>query len=76
MHADRRARRPPGSGTSCPRRRPRVVLFETAGRAHVEVLDLPEDADLGARICHSGRTWTVTAVRTGARVLIAEPIAN
>ena len=76
MHAERRTRRPAGSGTSALRRRPRVVLFELAGRAYVEVLDLPENADLGARICHSGRTWTVTGVRTGARVLIAEPVTN
>jgi hypothetical protein len=53
-----------------------VVIFEVAGQAHVKVVDLPEDANLGAQICHSGRTWLVTGIRTGARVLIAEPAAN
>jgi hypothetical protein len=52
------------------------VIFDLAGRACVEVLDLPEDANLGHVICHSGRTWRVTGVRTGKRVLIAEPDAH
>lgn len=56
--------------------RPRVVIFDFAGDALVEVLDLPENANLGHRICHRGRDWLVTGVRTGERVLIAEPEAN
>lgn len=58
------------------RSRPRVVIFDGSGATHVEVLDLPENADLGHRICHRGRDWRVTGLRTGARVLIAEPEAN
>ena len=56
--------------------RPRVVIFDLAGSTQVEVLDLPENANLGHRICHRGRDWLVTGIRTGARVLIAEPEAN
>lgn len=76
MHAERR---PGSSGTKTEparRRRPRVVIFDLAGQAQVEVLDLPEDAKLGHQICHSGRNWRVTGMRTGTRVLIAEPDAN
>jgi hypothetical protein len=53
-----------------------VVIFDLAGQARVEVLELPEDANLGHQICHSGRNWRVTGLRTGTRVLIAEPDAN
>jgi hypothetical protein len=53
-----------------------VVIFNAAGGALVEVLELPESANLGHRICHRGRDWLVTGVRTGERVLIAEPEAN
>jgi len=76
MHAEKT---PGSSGTkaeSARRRRPRVVIFDLAGQAQVEVLDLPEDANLGHLICHSGRNWRVTSMRTGTRVLIAEPEAN
>jgi hypothetical protein len=59
-----------------PRCRPRVVIFDVAGTAVVEVVDLPESANLGHRICHRGRDWLITGVRTGDRVLIAEPAAN
>ena len=40
------------------------------------VLELPEDARPGHRICHGGRDWLITGSRTGARVLIAEPEAG
>lgn len=76
MHAEKR------SGTCGPdsdgplRCRPRVVIFNAAGDVLVEVLELPEGAKLGYRICHRGRDWLVTGVRTGERVLIAEPEAN
>jgi len=53
-----------------------VVIFDVAGSALVEVLELPENTNLGHRICHRGRDWLITGVRTGARVLIAEPEAN
>jgi hypothetical protein len=53
-----------------------VVIFDVAGAALVEVLNLPENANLGHRICHRGRDWLVTGIRTGTRVLIAEPEAN
>jgi hypothetical protein len=53
-----------------------VVIFDVAGDATVEILELPESACLGDRICHSGRDWRITGSRTGDRVLIAEPDAN
>jgi len=53
---------------------PRVVIFESAGEVHVEVLVLPEDARPGDRFCHCGTDWLVTATRTGDRVLIARPL--
>jgi hypothetical protein len=46
------------------------------GTAKVEVLDLPEDAGPGYRMCHDGRNWRITGSRPGSRVLIAEPEAN
>lgn len=52
---------------------PRVVILEDGEKPRVEVLDLPEDADLGALFCHSGTDWRVTGLRTGNRVLIARP---
>lgn len=76
MHAEKRSgtRGPESEGPL--RCRPRVVIFNAAGGALVEVLELPESANLGHRICHRGRDWLVTGVRTGERVLIAEPEAN
>jgi hypothetical protein len=59
-----------------PPRQPRVVIFDLAGRASVEVLELDEAASLGTVIHHGGRSWRVTGIRTGGRVLIAEPEAN
>jgi hypothetical protein len=56
--------------------RPRVVIFNVSGAARVEVLELPDDACPGHRICHAGRNWLITGSRTGTRVLIAEPEAN
>jgi len=50
-----------------------VVIFAVTATPHVEVLDLPEDTEVGDRICHDGTTWRITGSRTGARVLIAEP---
>ena len=75
MHAEK------GPGTSEERgqrrrNRPRVVIFACAGDATVEVLNLPESARPGDRICHCGRDWLITGSRTGSRVLIAEPVAN
>lgn len=70
-----------GPGTREERRqrrksRPRVVIFDCAVDATVEVLNLPESARPGDRICHRGRDWLITGSRTGSRVLIAEPAAN
>ena len=76
MHADNRSRSRGEKGERRQRRRPRVVIFDVAGSALVEVLNLPENANLGYRICHRGRDWLVTGIRTGARVLIVEPEAN
>lgn len=75
MHAERR----PKTYESRRHRRggkPRVVIFDEAGDASVEVLELPESTCPGDRICHSGRDWLITGSRTGQRVLIAEPDAN
>jgi hypothetical protein len=76
MHAERRL---DSNGSERQRRRrcrPRVVIFHASGTACVEVLQLPEDACPGHRICHGGRDWLITGSRTGSRVLIAEPEAN
>ena len=53
--------------------RPRVVIFEGDDEPVVEVLELPEDVELGTLICHCGTDWEVTATRTGCRVLIVRP---
>jgi hypothetical protein len=52
------------------------VLFEHAGRVEVEVLELPDDARIGDRLRHGGRSWTICGTRTGSRVFIAEAEAN
>jgi len=74
MHAERRLNS--NRATSRRRCRPRVVIFHASGNAYVEVLQLPDDACPGHRICHGGREWLITGSRTGSRVLIAEPEAN
>ena len=76
MHAEKRVRSRGTEGEPRRRRCPRVVLFTVTGTAKVEVLDLPEDAGPGYRMCHDGRQWLVTGSRTGSRVLIAELEAN
>lgn len=76
MHAENTPSRSERDGTQSSRCRPRVVLFEMAGHVRVEVLDLPEDADVGDRLRHGGTSWLICGTRTGARVLIAEPEAN
>ncbi len=76
MHAVKRSGKRGTDGEGRLRCRPRVVIFDVAGDALVEVLNLPESANLGHRICHRGRDWLVTGVRTGERVLIAEPEVN
>ena len=75
MHAEKG----PGTRDECGQRcksRPRVVIFACSGDTTVEVLNLPESASPGDRICHCGRDWLITGSRTGSRVLIAEPVAN
>ncbi len=52
---------------------PRVVILDGEDEPRVEVLQLPEDASLGAHFCHRGMRWQVMATRTGDRVLIARP---
>jgi len=76
MHAVKRSGVRGSERDRRPRCRPRVVIFDVAGSALVEVLELPENANLGHRICHRGRDWLVTGIRTGDRVLIAEPEVN
>lgn len=76
MHAEKRSGLRGSNGEGRLRCRPRVVIFDAAGATQVEVLDLPESANLGHRICHRGRDWLITGIRTGNRVLIAEPEAN
>ena len=53
--------------------RPRVVIFEDDGESRVEILELPESANLGDLFCHCGMHWQIMATRTGDRVLIARP---
>ena len=76
MHADKKIRSRDTGKEQRRSNRPRVVLFNLPGAARVEVLELPEDAGPGYRMCHDGRQWLVTGSRTGSRVLIAEPEAN
>jgi len=51
----------------------RVVIFEETAGARVEVLELPSTTRLGEVFRHCGHTWKITATRTHARVLFAEP---
>jgi len=76
MHAEKSSRRRDPAGSRRQRIRPRVVIFALPGAPSIEVLDLPEGAGLGHRLCHGGRSWVIIGSRTGARVLIAEPEAN
>lgn len=76
MPAERRPETTDSAGPSGPRRRPRVVIFQLADRARVEVVELSEAATVGSLICHGGRSWRVTGARTGDRVLIVELEAN
>jgi hypothetical protein len=75
MHAEKGPGTREERGRRC-KSRPRVVIFDCSGDATVEVLNLPESARPGDRICHCGRDWLITGCRTGSRVLIAEPVAN
>jgi hypothetical protein len=56
--------------------RPRVVIFELESGPSVEILELPDSANLGDSFCHSGTEWRVMATRTGDRVLIARPVST
>jgi len=76
MHAAGRPGTIDAAGGARPPRRPRVVIFDRGGQARVEVIELPEDAGLGTVILHGDRRWRITGVRTGGRVLVAEPEAN
>lgn len=76
MHAERRSESHGSKSERRQRCRPRVVIFNISDTPRVEVLELPESANLGHRICHHGRVWRVTGIRTGDRVLIAELEAN
>ena len=76
MNAENRQRTTGSTHRLGRRSRPRVVIFDLAGQPRVEVIDVPEDADVGDSICHGGSRWRVIGVRTGDRVLIAEPEAN
>jgi hypothetical protein len=76
MHAEKRSKMRGEADDRPQRSRPRVVIFDAAGAARVEVLELPESACPGDRICHRGRSWLITSSRTGTRVLIAELEAN
>lgn len=54
-------------------RQGRVVILDAGRDARVEILPMPDGATLGTRFSHAGTSWTVTGLRTHARVLIAEP---
>jgi hypothetical protein len=73
MRADRRSRprrsdRDPDVGLQ-----PRVVILDAGESPQVEILELPPSVTLGASFQYSGQSWQVTGLRTGQRVLIAEP---
>ncbi|MEE4270567.1 MAG: hypothetical protein V2I67_02765 [Thermoanaerobaculales bacterium] len=76
MHAEKSVRSRGEEECRGRRRGPRVVIFDAPDNVRVAVVDLPEDAAVGDRICHDGRDWCITDSRTGTRVLIAEPEAN
>ena len=73
MHAERRSRTGKSSRDSDVGIRPRVVILDTGESPQVEVLDLPASVTVGASFKHSGQSWQVTGLRTGQRVLIAQP---
>jgi hypothetical protein len=72
MHAGRRPETTDAESAARQRRRPRVVIFHGTGQAHVEVVELPDETSVGSVIRHDDRSWRVTGIRTGDRVLIAE----
>jgi len=76
MHAGKMVRSRREAERRGRRRGPRVVIFDAPDSVRVAVVDLPEGAAVGDRICHDGRDWCITGSRTGTRVLIAEPEAN
>ena len=73
MHADPRSRKGSSHRDQGVGVRPRVVILDTGGPPQVEILDLPSTMSVGASFKHCGRNWHVTGLRTGQRVLIAEP---
>ncbi len=73
MHSDRRSRPRRSHRNSEIGLRPRVVILDSGESPQVEVLDLPPSVTLGASFQHSGQSWQVTGLRTGQRVLIAQP---
>jgi hypothetical protein len=48
------------------------VILDEGTSARVEVLELPEEIDVGTSFCHSGMSWRVTGMRPSSRVFIAE----
>ena len=73
MHAPSTSRPQASRGLGDPgRQRPRVVILDEGESARVEVLELPEELQIGASFCHSGTSWTVTGERQHSRVFIAQ----
>lgn len=75
MHAGHQTRQRQSSSVSweC---RPRVVILNADEMAQIEVLELPDGTDVGARFSHGGTTWRITGLRASSRVFIAEPVEH
>ena len=71
-HRATRPRETGGNGKSR-RRQPRVVILDEGRSARVEILELPDTADVGTSFCHSGTSWRVIGERPQSRVFIAQP---
>ena len=52
----------------------RVVILEAEPKVEIEVVELPDVADVGTEFCHQGDRWRVTARRPRTRVLLARQI--
>lgn len=56
-----------------PPRRKTAVIVDDGLSVSLVLLEDSQPATVGARFSHGGRTWVVSGIRPGSRVLVAEP---
>jgi hypothetical protein len=54
---------------------PRVVILDTQTEVAIEVVELPDTAEVGTEFCYRGGRWRITAHRPHTRVLLAEQVS-